>query len=140
MGETYSLARLRGMIFQPRRPGFEPSSGHVGFVVDKVALGQVFSDYFSSPCQLSFHRLLHIHHLSSGAGTISQLLAEVPRGLSLTPPQETKKGEMMEIRNACTVPFYLSVRSETEPVGTAASNQAIIHPRVREKYGELVDF
>jgi hypothetical protein len=35
---------------------------------------------------------LHIHHhLSSGAGTIGQLLADVPSGLSLTPPQETKK-------------------------------------------------
>jgi hypothetical protein len=26
----------------PRRPGFDPGSGHVGFVADKVALGQVF--------------------------------------------------------------------------------------------------
>jgi hypothetical protein len=25
-----------------RRPGFDPGSVHVGFVVDKVALGQVF--------------------------------------------------------------------------------------------------
>jgi hypothetical protein len=31
----------------PRRPGFDPGSVYVGFVVDKVALGQVF------PCQ--FH-------------------------------------------------------------------------------------
>jgi hypothetical protein len=29
-------------IFPPRRPGFEPGSVHVGFVVDKVALWQVF--------------------------------------------------------------------------------------------------
>jgi hypothetical protein len=26
----------------PRSPGFDPGSVHVGFVVDKVALGQVF--------------------------------------------------------------------------------------------------
>jgi hypothetical protein len=26
----------------------------VGFVVDKVALGQVFSEYFDFPCQFSF--------------------------------------------------------------------------------------
>jgi hypothetical protein len=65
-------------------------SGHVGFVVDKVALGQVFSEYFGFPCQFSFHRLLHTHHLSSGAGTIGQVVADVPSGLSLTPPQETK--------------------------------------------------
>jgi hypothetical protein len=43
------------------------------------------------PCQFSFHRLLHIkHHLSSGAGTIGQLVADVPSGLSLTPSQVTK--------------------------------------------------
>jgi hypothetical protein len=76
--------------FPPRRPGFEPRSGHVEFVVDKVAVGQVFSEYFGFPCQLTFHRLLHIHHLKSGAGTIGQLVADVPSGLSLTPPQETK--------------------------------------------------
>jgi hypothetical protein len=59
--------------FPPRRPGFEPGSGHVGFVVDKVALGQVFSEYFGFPGKSSFHQLLHNHHhLSSGAGTIGQ--------------------------------------------------------------------
>jgi hypothetical protein len=67
-------------------------SGHVGFVVDKVALGQVFSEYFRFPCQFSFNRLLHIHHhLSSVAGSIGQLLADVPSVLSLTSPQETKR-------------------------------------------------
>jgi hypothetical protein len=34
---------------------------HVGFVVDKEALGQVFSEYFGFPCQ-SFHRYLHYHN------------------------------------------------------------------------------
>jgi hypothetical protein len=33
----------------------------VGFVVDKVALGQVFSEYFGFPCQ-SFHQFLHNHY------------------------------------------------------------------------------
>jgi hypothetical protein len=66
----------------------------VGFVVDKVALGQVFSKYFGFPCQFSFHRLLHTHHLSSGAGTIGQIVADIPSGLSLTPPQETKKKQL----------------------------------------------
>jgi hypothetical protein len=43
------------------------------------------------PCQ-SFHRLLHAHHYpSSGTGTIDQIVADVPSGLSLTPPQETKQ-------------------------------------------------
>jgi hypothetical protein len=59
--------------FPPRRPGFDPGSGQVGFVMDKVALGQVFSEYLVFSCQSSFHQLLHNHsRLSSGAGTIGQ--------------------------------------------------------------------
>jgi hypothetical protein len=34
----------------------------VGFVVDKVVLGQVFSEYFGFPCQSSFHLILHHHN------------------------------------------------------------------------------
>jgi hypothetical protein len=33
--------------------------GHVGFVMDKVALEQVFSEYFGFPCQSFFHQILH---------------------------------------------------------------------------------
>jgi hypothetical protein len=69
----------------------EPRSGRMGFVVGKVALVQVFSEYFNFPYQFSFHRLLHIHHhLSSRADTIGQIVADVPSGLSLTLTQETK--------------------------------------------------
>jgi hypothetical protein len=62
-----------------------------GICGGQKALGQVFCGYFGFPCQFSFHRLLHTRHLSSGAGTRGQLVADVPSGLSLTPPQETKK-------------------------------------------------
>jgi hypothetical protein len=34
----------------------------VGFVVDKVALGQIFSEYFGFPCQSSFHQIVHPHN------------------------------------------------------------------------------
>jgi hypothetical protein len=37
-------------------------SGHVGFVVDEVALGQVFFEYFGFPYQSSFHQILHPHY------------------------------------------------------------------------------
>jgi hypothetical protein len=57
--------------------------GQVGFVVDKVALGQVFSEYVGFPCQSSFHQLLHPHP-SSGAGTIGQKWSQY-KGLSPTP-------------------------------------------------------
>jgi hypothetical protein len=49
--------------------GFEPRTGHVGFVADKVVMGQVFSEHFGFPCQ-SFHRLLHIR------GTTGQIVAQ----------------------------------------------------------------
>jgi hypothetical protein len=38
---------------------------HVGFVVDKAALGQVFSKYFGFPCQSSFHQFIY-HHKHPG--------------------------------------------------------------------------
>jgi hypothetical protein len=37
-------------------------SGHVGFVVDKMGLGQIFSEYFGFPCQSSLHQILHPHN------------------------------------------------------------------------------
>jgi hypothetical protein len=62
-------------------PGFEPVSSYVGFVMDKVALGQVFSEYFGFPCQSSFHQFLrNHHHLSSGASS-----GRSTKRLSLTP-------------------------------------------------------
>jgi hypothetical protein len=64
----------------------------VGFVVDIVALGHALYEYFGFSYQFLFHRLLRTHHhLLSEAGTIGQTVGDVPSGLSLTPPQETKK-------------------------------------------------
>jgi hypothetical protein len=46
-----AAARLRSRVWQ------------VGFVVDKVVSGQVFSEYFGFLCQnRSFHQLLHHHN------------------------------------------------------------------------------
>jgi hypothetical protein len=86
---------LRRLVagFPPRRPGFDPRSNHVRFVVNKVALEQVFFQYLGFTCWFSFHRLLHTHHLLSGAGTIGQLVADVPSEFSLTLPEETKKAK-----------------------------------------------
>jgi hypothetical protein len=62
----------------------------MGFVVDRVALVQVFSKYFSVLGQFSFHQILHTY-LSFGAGTIGELVASAPSGLTLIPPHEIKK-------------------------------------------------
>jgi hypothetical protein len=44
----------------------------VGFVLDKDAPGQVFSEYFGFPCQSSFHQVLNPHNHPG------QVVADVP--------------------------------------------------------------
>jgi hypothetical protein len=58
-GRGKAVPSLRRLVagFPPRRPGF-PSEQHVGFVVDKAALGQVFFEYFGFSRQ-SFNQFLH---------------------------------------------------------------------------------
>ena len=53
-----AVAWLRRLVYglSPRRPGFDPGSVNMGFLVDKVALGQVFPEYFGFPLSISFHR------------------------------------------------------------------------------------
>jgi hypothetical protein len=63
----------------------------VGFVVDKV--GQVFSEYFGEI-------ITHNNHPSSGAGTVDQIVADEPSGLSLTPPQDIKNLRKLSILHA----------------------------------------
>jgi hypothetical protein len=82
----------------------------VGFVLDKVALGEVFSEYFDFPCQ-PFLRLLH-NHRQAGAGTTSQIVADVPNGLSLTPSEETKKTIMNVFRRKDNNEFHRSLKNE----------------------------
>jgi hypothetical protein len=45
----WAVSWLRRLVagLSPRRPGFTPA--HVGFVVDKVVLGQVSSEFFGFP-------------------------------------------------------------------------------------------
>lgn len=49
----------------------------------------VINEVFFFHRQISFHRLLHTHHLSTGFGTKGQLLPDVSCGHFLTPPEET---------------------------------------------------
>jgi hypothetical protein len=54
-----------------RRLGFDPRSGHVEFVVDKMEL--------RFPLPILIPPMLHTHHhLSSGADTVGQTVASVP--------------------------------------------------------------
>jgi hypothetical protein len=89
-----------GIVNYRARNGFEPGSGQVGFVVDKVALGQVFSEYFGFFCQSPFHQLLHNHpHLSSGSGTIGQMWPQ-------SHPTSNKQNKGETITGARKQPLY----------------------------------
>jgi hypothetical protein len=73
LGENLPQRHFVHHISHTTTPGLEPGSSHVRFVVDKVAPGQVYSEYFGLPCQSLFYQLLHNHpHLSSGVCTIGQ--------------------------------------------------------------------
>jgi hypothetical protein len=64
----------------------------VGFVVDKVALGQVFFEYFGFPCQSSFHQISPQSPSPIIWGWYNMpVVAAVPSGLSLTPQTIIKK-------------------------------------------------
>jgi hypothetical protein len=63
-------------------------------MVDKVALGRVFFEYFGFPCQSSFHQILH-HHNHPGQATIGKSVAAVPSGPSWTPPPTKRKKKQM---------------------------------------------
>jgi hypothetical protein len=78
--------------FPTQRSGFEPGSGHVGFMVDKAAMGQVLLRVLRFPCQSS-HRLLHTHHHTG-------LVQEASIGLSnsrlgSTPPKKGNKSRLL---------------------------------------------
>jgi hypothetical protein len=94
---TYFINRRQ---YGPRQPGFEPRSGHVGFVMDKRALGQVLPVYFCFFCH-SFQRMVHTQHLiSSGVHTLSQIVADVPGWLNVTSLQE-KEEDMLFLVTKC---------------------------------------
>jgi hypothetical protein len=63
------------------RPGLAPRSVHVGFVVDKMALGQVFSESFGFPPSVSFHRCSIFTHISSGWWTMGPLETQFHRDI-----------------------------------------------------------
>jgi hypothetical protein len=91
-----------------------------------VALGQVFSKYFSFPCQFLF-QLLRTHHLSSGTGTIGQLLANVPSGLTLTSTQEREEKERLRVAES-SMPSLLWVGGLCLPAlkGSCAGSSAFL--------------
>jgi hypothetical protein len=60
--------------------------------VDRVALGQFFSNYFGFRCLFPFHRLVHTHRgPSPGCDIIGQIVVDVPSGLGFSSSQETAK-------------------------------------------------
>jgi hypothetical protein len=66
---SWAVPWLRSLVagLSPQRPGFAPGSIHLGFVMDKVALGKVFLRVLRfSPVNISFHRRSpNLYHLGN---------------------------------------------------------------------------
>jgi hypothetical protein len=84
MGRLICLILVKRLVvgFPLLQSLFEPGSDQVGFVVDKLALGQVFLRAFRFPL-LIFIPPNSPSSQSPGAGTIDQIVADVPSGPSL---------------------------------------------------------
>jgi hypothetical protein len=82
MADDYSDNNIETTGFPPRRPGFKPGSSHVRFEVDKEALGQVLSEYFTFPADL--------HSTNFSTITITYHLGLVQKGQLWPQYQETQ--------------------------------------------------
>jgi hypothetical protein len=84
------VPQLRRLVagFPPRRPGFEHRSGYVGFVVDRVHWSRFSPSTSVSPANC--HSTDYSTFIIIIIIIIIQLVADVPSGLRLTPPQKTK--------------------------------------------------
>jgi hypothetical protein len=91
-----AAARVRARVWQ------------FGFVVDKMAIGQVFSEYFCFPCQPHFIPLTSPSSQSPETDTIRQYMAAVPRGYPIwTPP--------LTIRIEKYIYIFMNMRLEEGP-------------------------
>jgi hypothetical protein len=89
---TINLGRAIAQAVSRWLPTAAARVWQVGFVVDKMAPGQVFSDYFGFPCQPHFIPPTSPSSQSPGTGTIGQYMASVPRGHPIwTPPPTIRK-------------------------------------------------
>jgi hypothetical protein len=61
MHMAVSQPRQLATDFSTQRPGFNPRAVHVGYMVNKAAFKQVFSEYFIFPLSIITLLVLHIH-------------------------------------------------------------------------------
>jgi hypothetical protein len=115
LGEVTGPTQFRRLVagFSLRRTKFDPTSSHVGFVVNKVALGQVCSNCLGFFCHFSSHLLLHTH-LSTRAETIGPIVAGVLSELTRTPPHELKHEVLRNINRLLSFYYILSILCSTD--------------------------
>jgi hypothetical protein len=107
-GKSRAMPYLRRLVvgFPPRRTVFEPRS--CGICGGQISTRAGFLRVVRFPLPILIPPTTP--HSSSGAGTIGQIVADVPSGPSLTPPRESKRKGGGESRNAEDKPGPLPVR------------------------------
>jgi hypothetical protein len=91
-------------------------------LVVKVTLGQIFCEYFGFPYQLSFQT-----HLSSGAGTISRIVTDVPSGLSLTSRNLKKNVFVCNTESGNMTRVLSAAYDNTRPCSYASTFSVMTH-------------
>jgi hypothetical protein len=124
-GINVAVPWLRSLVagLSPRRPGFAPGSIHVGFVVDRVALGQVFLRVLRfSPVNISFHsRSPNPYHL--GNAWYANVSRHPRLGTRSTPSSGVKRkrttAEYADIHCMCDGSNSWRLSKTSEPLNTA---------------------
>jgi hypothetical protein len=81
------LRRLFAGLSQ-QSPGFVPGIILVGFVVDRMAVGQVLSEFFGLPCQYHSTVFIHsIHHLGMNNMSVSGSSSETQSHFNKSQPK-----------------------------------------------------
>jgi hypothetical protein len=102
-----AAARVRARVWQ------------VGFVVDKMVPGQLFSEYFGFPCQPYFIPPTSPFSQSPGTGTIGQHMAAVPREHSVWTPPPTIRIKKKKFKSVFNLHLFLKYAT---PAATVPNN------------------
>jgi hypothetical protein len=105
----------------------------VGFVVDKMAPGQVFSEYFGFPCQPHFIPPTSPSSQTPGTGKIGKYMAAVPRGTSM---DSTAHNSNKKRNYATACPQNITVHDEMWVLLSSAVNKTYKGTRGNSKLRE----
>jgi hypothetical protein len=121
----YVQGRAVAQAVSRNLPQWRYGSGHVEFVVDKAALGQVFSEYFGFPLPLIPPTAPHSSSPTIRGWCSGLVVAEAPSGLCSTPPTEKKRTTLRYILEVTKKHRGISPRANSKDRANAACRRNV---------------